>query len=130
MEYICKYHKFGYCKMKDQCEKYHVNEECKEGSDCKNLTTCPLRHPKMCKRIVLEEHCVFREKCAYNHKRKTNSQIKEINTLHEIFLIYSPLRKLLHWTVISKLNILCYCRYPGFIIGLLGPGLASEIYFN
>ena len=69
--------------MKDQCEKYHVNKECKEGSDCKNLTTCPLRHPKMCKRIVMEEHCVFQEKCAYSHKRKTNYQIKEINTLHE-----------------------------------------------
>ena len=83
MEYICVYNKFGYCKMKSQCEKYHVNEECKEGSECKNLTICPLRHPKMCKRMVMNDHCVFQEKCAYKHKRKTNSQITEINTLHE-----------------------------------------------
>ena len=69
--------------MKDQCEKYHINEECKEGTDCKNLTACPLRHPKMCKRIVMEEHRVFKDKCAYNHNRRINSQTKEINTLHE-----------------------------------------------
>ena len=26
MEYVCKYYKFGYCKLKDQCENYHVKE--------------------------------------------------------------------------------------------------------
>ena len=69
--------------MKDQCEKYHVNEACKKDTDCKIITVCPLRHPKMCKRIVMEEHCVFQDKCARNHNRRISSQAKEINTLHE-----------------------------------------------
>ena len=83
MEYICKYHKYGYCKLKDQCEKYHVNEECKEGSYCENIKICPLRHPKMCKRILMEEPCGFQETCAYNHKKRYNYQNTEIDTLHE-----------------------------------------------
>ena len=83
MEYICKYHKFGYCKLKYQCEKYHVNKECKEGSYCENIKICPLRHPPMCKRILVEEPCGFQETCAYNHKKRSNYQNTEINTLHE-----------------------------------------------
>ena len=82
MEYICKYYKFGYCKLKDQCGKYHIQEECKEGSKCEHISTCPLRHPKMCKRIMMDNHCGFK-KCAYNHKRSSDYQNTEINTLHE-----------------------------------------------
>ena len=59
------------------------NEVCKEGTDCKNLSVCPLRHPKMCERTVMEEYCVFQDECAYNHNRRINSQTKEMNTLHE-----------------------------------------------
>ena len=83
MEYICKHHKFGYCKLKDQCKKYHINEECKEGSYCNDINTCPLRYTKMCRRIFMEEHSGFQDKCAYNHKRRYNSQTMEMNTLHE-----------------------------------------------
>ena len=83
MDYICKYNKFGFCKLKDQCKKYHVNEACKEGSFCGQITICPLRHPKLCKRIVMEEHCKFQERCAYNHKRRHNIQFEEKHELHE-----------------------------------------------
>ena len=82
MEYICKYYKFGYCKLKDQCGKYHIQEECREGPRCEHISKCPLRHPKMCKRIMTDNHCGF-QKCAYNHKRSSNYQNTEINTLHE-----------------------------------------------
>ena len=83
MEYICKYNRFGYCKLKDQCKKYHINEECKEGLHCENINECPLRHPKFCKKILLGEHCRFEETCAYNHKSRSNYQNNEINTMQE-----------------------------------------------
>ena len=74
MDNLCKFHKFGYCKLKTQCEKQHVNKECAEGSHCRVMKTCPLRHPKMCKRIVMEGVCHYGEKCAYNHKKVLKSQ--------------------------------------------------------
>ena len=49
MNNICKFHKFGYCKLKYKCGKGHVNIECLEGSHYKDVQTCALRHPKMCK---------------------------------------------------------------------------------
>ena len=42
-----------------------------------------VRHPKMCKRIIFEGHCVFGEMCAYNHTRRSNSQNNEKDTLLE-----------------------------------------------
>ena len=54
MEKICKFNKFGYCKYKEECNKDHVNEECKYGYKCEHVKTCALRHPKMCKRIVVQ----------------------------------------------------------------------------
>ena len=73
MNNICNFHKFGYCKLKDKCEKEHVKGECSEGSYCKSIQTCALRHPKMCKRIVMEGLCQFGHKCAYNHRKRTNN---------------------------------------------------------
>ena len=83
MDYICKHNKFGYCKLKDECEKYHVNEECKDGIHCKAIKACPLRHPKMCRRIVLEGLCGFGEKCAYNHKTRLNLHGVDNDDIHE-----------------------------------------------
>ena len=37
----------------------------------------------MCKRIKMDNHCGFQQKCAYNHKRRSDSQNTELNTLHE-----------------------------------------------
>ena len=72
MENICKFYKFGYCKLRDQCEKNHVKEECKDGSHCKAIKICVLRHPKMCKRFVFEGICGFGDMCSYNHKKVLN----------------------------------------------------------
>ena len=69
MDSSCQFFKFGYCKLKDDCEKNHVKEECRDGLQCKAIKTCSLRHPKMCKRVVLEGLCRYGEGCAYNHKR-------------------------------------------------------------
>ena len=83
IDYICKHYKFGYCKLKDKCEKYHVKEECKDGIHCKAIKACPLRHPKMCKRIVFEGLCGFGETCAYNHKTRLNLHGVDNDDIHE-----------------------------------------------
>ena len=59
--------------MKSECEKKHLKEECKEGSHCKVIKTCAMRHPQMCRRYVMEGVCHFAEKCAYKHKTSSNS---------------------------------------------------------
>ena len=68
--------------MKKNCEKEHVKEECLEGSYCKSIQTCVLRHPKMCKRIVTEGLCQFGNKCAYNHRRTSTSQCIYTDAVH------------------------------------------------
>lgn len=83
MDNICRFNKFGYCKYKDKCKKDHVNEECRDGHYCESVKTCTLRHPKMCKRIILEGLCGFAEKCAYSHKRRSNLSSLENANIHE-----------------------------------------------
>ena len=68
------FYKFGFCKFKQSCKKDHVKEECRSGIYCEHIKTCTLRHPKMCKRIILEGLCQFGEKCAYRHYRRPNLQ--------------------------------------------------------
>ena len=67
MDNVCKYHKFGYCKYNNQCEKNHVKGECKDGNICPKIQVCNLRHPKMCKRMAMEGYCRLEAKCAYKH---------------------------------------------------------------
>ena len=68
MDSACPFFKFGYCKLRDDCARVHFKEEFKDGLQCKVIKTCSLRHPKKCKRIVLEGICGYKERCAYNHK--------------------------------------------------------------
>ena len=44
--------------MKDKCENL---------SACKTIKSCNKRHPKVCKRYVLEQFCKFGTKCSYDH---------------------------------------------------------------
>ena len=78
-----KFYKFGYCKLKDNCPKVHVTEECGVGLQCKDVKTCSLRHPKMCKRIGLEGICFYKEKCAYNHKKIVHVQTVNNDAIQE-----------------------------------------------
>ena len=68
MDSACYFFKFGYGKLKDYCAKVNLREECKVGLQCQVIKTCSLLHPKMCKRIVLDGICGYKERCAYNHK--------------------------------------------------------------
>ena len=67
-EEVCFYQKFGFCKYKEMCSKGHLDQECKDINACKIKKVCDKRHPKICKRYVLERSCVFGEKCEYLHK--------------------------------------------------------------
>ena len=42
-----------------------------------------MRHPKICIRIVMEGLCHFGAKCAYKHKRMSNSQDDYKDTVSE-----------------------------------------------
>ena len=77
MDNVCKPHKFGYCKYIDQCERYHVQGECKDGNTCPKIQSCNLRHPKMCKRMAMEGYCRLESKCAYKHGPRINQHNHE-----------------------------------------------------
>ena len=83
MEEICRYHKYGYCKFKESCTSYHAERECENGYNCPNIKACRLRHPKMCKKMVLEGHCRLGVRCAYRHKPRLISHHEDTKTLHE-----------------------------------------------
>ena len=67
---VCKYNKLGFCKFKDTCKTLHVNEKC-ENSSC-DISTCSLRHPKVCKYYREYNRCKFSDRCAYVHVEKDN----------------------------------------------------------
>ena len=46
----------------------NTNEECEHLSACKTITSCPKRHPRVCKRFTSDRGCWFEDKdCAYHH---------------------------------------------------------------
>ena len=67
---VCLHQKFGFCKYKEKCNKRHLDEECKDLVNCGSKKTCDKRHPKLCRRYVLEGSCSYGERCDYLHKEK------------------------------------------------------------
>ena len=63
----CQHHKFGFCKFKNHCQKQHMEEKCQDLAACRNIKLCNKRHPKVCKRYVLERFCKFGRECSYEH---------------------------------------------------------------
>ena len=61
---VCLYFKFGYCKHKDCCRKKHVKEVCDKKA-CE-ISTCSLRHPKICKFNREYGQCKFNP-CLFRH---------------------------------------------------------------
>ena len=64
---VCKFNKFGYCKYKELCRNFHVNEKCQNVS-C-DLSMCMLRHPKLCKFFLQYKMCKF-DPCRFEHVEK------------------------------------------------------------
>ena len=62
----CHYHKYGYCREKNECERFHSLVICsKIKCDVKN---CRDRHPQQCKFFASQEFCKFGDSCKYDHK--------------------------------------------------------------
>ena len=64
---ICHYHKYGYCRMKDDCDRYHSNKICRE-MNC-DVRNCSDRHPQACRFYASMEFCKFMDSCMYDHKK-------------------------------------------------------------
>ena len=69
-EQVCLHQKFGFFKYKEKCNKRHLDEECKDLGNCRSKKTCDKRHPKLCRRYILEGRCSYSERCDYLHKEK------------------------------------------------------------
>ena len=67
---ICKFEKYGHCKLKEDCKDYHPTEVCKDRV-C-NVTKCQRRHPASC-RYFKSENCRFKKFCKYEHKEEANT---------------------------------------------------------
>ena len=82
---VCMYQKYGFCKYRENCSKIHLKIECKDAS-CKSKRSCDKRHPKVCKRFILEEGCTFGQDCDYLHeeKVKSNEELKLKRRLEEL----------------------------------------------
>ena len=68
---ICKFEKFGYCKLKDECKDYHPTEIC--SLQICNVGKCLKRHPKPCK-YFKSGNCRFKESCKYEHQEEINTK--------------------------------------------------------
>ena len=61
---VCSWNKFGFCKHREFCRKYHEKKLC-ETQAC-DILNCLLRHPKKCKFYTEYKRCKF-DPCAYKH---------------------------------------------------------------
>ena len=62
----CHYHKYGYCRERNECERFHSLVVCiRTNCDIKN---CRDRHPQQCKYHVSQGFCKFGDSCMYDHK--------------------------------------------------------------
>jgi len=65
---VCKYEKFGICKMREQCQDYHPVENCQE-NNC-SIVKCKKRHPQQCRYFATQEGCKFGKSCKFDHHNR------------------------------------------------------------
>ena len=63
---ICKYNKFGFCKLRNQCPNPHTATICNKDS-C-DVTSCRMRHPMPC-RLLAAGNCKFGDLCQFDHRK-------------------------------------------------------------
>ena len=71
---ICRYHKYGVCKFRENCPDFHLNRICP--GDCSNVDECNMRHPKLCRIFRDNGFCSF-PNCMYAHKPTQESLIRD-----------------------------------------------------
>ena len=67
---VCRYNKFGYCKLSEKCRFRHNNKTCTD-KHC-NIVNCDKRHPKICKYQRDYGGCKFMEYCSFNHDKQND----------------------------------------------------------
>ena len=66
---VCKYEKFGFCKERNSCSRYHPTALCDKDS-C-DVTSCNKRHPMVCRNFTKGE-CRFGSACKFDHRKQRN----------------------------------------------------------
>jgi len=62
---VCRYHKYGFCKLKENCPNKHFKKICPGG--CSSINACNERHPKTCRYFRDDGFCLNENRCAYKH---------------------------------------------------------------
>jgi hypothetical protein len=125
-EEVCRYHKFGYCKYKNDCKKRHFKEECIDLAACKTIKICMKRHPKSCTKYAMGQ-CRHENDCDYKHKdpvknTEHNQMAEKLKQLEKV--VHALTRKVLsleeELTEIRKnktkdehLKLPCLCKNSG-----------------
>ena len=72
----CHYHKYGYCRERNECERFHSLVVCiRTNCDIKN---CRDRHPQQCKYHASQGFCKFGDSCMYEHNATATDQKKSL----------------------------------------------------
>ena len=70
------FNKFGFCKFRENCKRYHCEEICEE-EHCKNQSICRKRHPKICRKFLSQKGCRFESDCSYKHSSFSSPRQKD-----------------------------------------------------
>ena len=78
---VCHFNKFGFCKFRNKCYRYHENEVC-ENVSCK-VFDCNLRHPSKCSYYSKYFYCKFGSFCKFSHRKKEDQDKKSVELLEK-----------------------------------------------
>ena len=76
-EGVCMYKKYCFCKYKEDCQKSHLTEECKDLASCKIKKSCNKRHPNSVRKIFLKHFVELVKNVNIFMKKKKN--LKKLN---------------------------------------------------
>ena len=79
---VCSWNKFGFCKHKEKCRKFHEKEVCVD-KEC-DISKCSLRHPKTCKYYMEFKMCKF-VPCAFKHI-ESNDDTEKLKKENKVLL--------------------------------------------
>ena len=71
---VCSYAKFGFCKLREDCDNFHPKERC-TAVNC-DIDSCRKRHPKLCMNFSSSGSCKFGEFCKFDHQQPMLQMMK------------------------------------------------------
>ena len=63
---VCNFNKYGFCKYRETCHHLHLSETC-DNKLCEN-SSCPKRHPRVCRYFKIFNRSKFGSFCFYKHE--------------------------------------------------------------